>query len=43
VSTTVTIVGNEVAIRLQVVIELVERACQLATFGTFRNSFVVLD
>jgi hypothetical protein len=43
VSATISIVGNEIAIRLQVVIQLVQRACQLATFGTFCNSLVVLD
>jgi hypothetical protein len=43
VSTTIPIVGNEVAIGLQVAIEFVERARQLAPLGTFRNSLVVLD
>jgi hypothetical protein len=42
-STTIPIVGDEVAIRFKVVIEFVERACQLAPLGTFRNTLVVLD
>jgi putative transposase len=35
VSTTITIVGDQVAIGFQVVIQFVERACELATFGAF--------
>ena len=42
-SATIPIVGNEVAIGLQVVIEFAERACQLALLGTFQNTLVVLD
>jgi hypothetical protein len=43
VSAPIPIVGDEVAIRLQVVIEFVERARQLASFGTFRNTLVALS
>jgi hypothetical protein len=43
VSTAVTVIGNELAIGLQVVIEFAERACQLALLGTFQNTLVVLD
>jgi hypothetical protein len=42
-STTIPIVGDEVAIGLQVVIEFIERARQLALLGTYRNTFVELD
>jgi hypothetical protein len=40
---TIPIVGNEVAIGLQVVLEFVERARQLAPLGTLRNPLVVLN
>jgi hypothetical protein len=43
VSAAIAIVGNQVAIGFKIVIELIERANELATFGTFRNTVVVLD
>jgi hypothetical protein len=42
-STTITIVGDEAAIGFKIFIKLVGRACELAKFGTFRNSLVVLE
>jgi len=38
VSTAVTVIGNELAIGLQVVTQFVERACQLAPLGTFHGT-----
>jgi hypothetical protein len=43
VSTTVSIVGDQIAIGFQIAIELVERACQLAPLETFRQALIALD